>query len=58
MVAATLWSSLQSVERAGHFEYGLIVWNSLMRFLVFQIVILLLDRDRVDADSASKPDIL
>jgi len=58
IVAATLWSSLQSVERAGHFEYGLIVWNSLMRFLVFQIVILLLDRDRVEADSASKPDIL
>jgi len=46
LIAATLWSSIQSVERVGHVEWGLVLWNSFMRFLVFQIVILLLDRVR------------
>jgi hypothetical protein len=57
IVAATLWSSIQSVERAGHVEYGLVLWNSFMRFLVFQIVILLLDRVRAESASPDKSDI-
>ncbi len=57
MVAAVLWSSIQSVERAGHVEYGLVLWNSFMRFLVFQTVILLLERVREETAAASESDI-
>jgi hypothetical protein len=36
--------------------YGVILWNSTMRFVVFQVIVLLLDRVRVESAFASKAD--
>jgi Sulfotransferase family len=57
VVAVVCWSGIQSVELKGSLELGIVVWNSIMRFLVFLTVVLLLDRVRVEAAATRKADI-
>jgi hypothetical protein len=54
--AVVTWSVLQGMDRTGFMECGVILWNSVMRFLVFQIVVLLLDRVRVESALVGKAD--
>jgi len=56
-IAVVSWSAIQSIQLRGSLELGVVVWNSIMRFLLFLIVVLLLDRVRVEAASTSKADI-
>jgi hypothetical protein len=59
-IAVTCWSAIQSIQLKGSLELGIVTWNSIMRFLVFLTVVLLLDRVRVEAKStrpAGKADI-
>ena len=52
-LAVVFWSAIQSVELKGAFELGIVTWNSIMRFLVFLTVVLLLDRVRGEAKATS-----
>ena len=52
-IAVTCWSAIQSIQLKGSLELGIVTWNSIMRFLVFLTVVLLLDRVRVEAKSTS-----
>jgi hypothetical protein len=54
--AVITWSVLQGVGNAQFMGYGVILWNSTMRFVVFQVIVLLLDRVRVESAFASKAD--
>ena len=56
-LAAVTWSVLQGSGHAEFIGYGVIFWNSVMRFLVFQVVVLLLDRVRVENSLTSKADV-
>lgn len=56
-LAVIFWSAIQSVELKGSLELGIVTWNSVMRFLVFLTVVLLLDRVRTEATSPRKADI-
>jgi hypothetical protein len=55
-IAVVFWSAMQSFQLGGSMEYSVVLWNSIMRFLVFKIVILLLDRVRVEASFTSRAD--
>lgn len=48
-IAVIGWSAIQSVQLKGSLELGIVTWNSVMRFLVFLTVVLLLDRIRAEA---------
>lgn len=50
-IAAVLWSTLQISAGRLLVEFDVVVWNSAMRFLLFQIMIVLLDRVRVEIAS-------
>jgi hypothetical protein len=52
-IAVLCWSGIQCIQLKGSLELGVVTWNSIMRFLVFLTVVLLLDRVRVEAKSAS-----
>jgi len=56
VIAVIFWSAMQSFQLGGSIEYSVVLWNSIMRFLVFKIIILLLDRVRVETSFASKAD--
>lgn len=51
--SSVVWTVVQSVEDPLYGSYFLIVWNSLMRFVFIQFVVLLLDRIRVESSFAS-----
>ena len=57
VVAVICWSSIQSVELKGSLELGMVVWNSIMRFVVFLTVVLLLGWVRLESSSAPKGDV-
>ena len=56
-VAVTCWSAIQDIQLKGAMDFGVVAWNSVMRFFVFLTVVLLLDRVRVEAASSRKADI-
>jgi hypothetical protein len=51
LFSSVAWSALQNADHST--SYGIVVWNVIMRFLVFQVVIVLLDRIRVELNSAT-----
>src|SRR5947208_14283998 len=53
VASSIVWTFLQSVEDPAYAPYALDVWNSLSRFAFIQVVVLLLDRVRVESSSAS-----
>ena len=47
-LSAVVWSVLQHLGEHGTLEFGVLLWNSAMRFLLFQLIILLLNRVRIE----------
>jgi hypothetical protein len=56
VISVVLWSVMQSFQSTGSVGYGVVLWNSVMRFLVFQVIIVLLYRVRVETTSTGKAD--
>ena len=56
-ITAVFWSAMQNFQLGDSMASGIVLWNSIMRFLVFQIVILLLDRIRAETTSTGKAGI-
>ncbi|HUA67341.1 MAG TPA: sulfotransferase [Candidatus Saccharimonadales bacterium] len=56
VLSVITWSVIQSLELMGSLKIGVVLWNSIMRFFVFQIIVLLLDRVRAEETFTKKAD--
>jgi len=57
IVATLIWSWLQSLSAPDYFHAKTVIWNSCMRFVVLETVVLLLDQRRRGISSAPNPPV-